>query len=82
MTKPLEGIKILDLSQLLPGPMCTQILGDYGAEIIKIESLMGEFGRIARTDGPGGNSYNYFNVNRNKKSLALDLKSNEGKEIF
>ena len=82
MAKPLDGIRILDLSQLLPGPLCTQMLADYGAEIIKIEPLMGEFGRIARTDGPGGNSYNYFNVNRNKQCLALDLKSNEGKEIL
>jgi len=82
VVKPLQGIKILDLSQLLPGPLCTQMLADYGADVIKIEPITGEFGRIANTKGPGGNSHHYFNVNRNKKSLALDLKSNEGKEIL
>jgi len=82
MTKPLQGIKIIDLSQLLPGPLCTQILADYGAEVIKIEPLQGEFGRLT-TRLPGLHSSPYFySVNRNKKSLALDLKSDGGKKIF
>jgi len=67
---------------MLPGPLCTQTLADYGAEVIKIEPLTGEFGRIARQDGPKGYSYYFYNVNRNKKCLALDLKKEEGKAVF
>ncbi len=79
--KPLAGIRILDLSQYLPGPLCCQMLADFGADVIKIETLQGELGRIANPQ-IDGNRAHYYNVNRNKKSLTLNLKSAKGKEIF
>ncbi|MCG3186185.1 MAG: Acetyl-CoA:oxalate CoA-transferase [Rhodocyclaceae bacterium] len=82
----LEGLKVLDLTQMLAGPYCTQLLADQGAEVIKIEPPEGD---MTRTMGPyraddtrrlwGG----YFqSINRNKKSLCIDLKQAEGKAIF
>src|SRR5258705_6820590 len=78
----LADITVLDLSHALAGPFASTMLGDYGAEIIKIEPLEGE---IARSWGPPfyGDEAAYFgNLNRNKKSLALDLKHPEGKALF
>ncbi|MCY6482850.1 CaiB/BaiF CoA-transferase family protein [Clostridium aestuarii] len=82
MSLPLEGIKILDLSRYLPGPLCTQILADFGAEIIKVEQP--KTGELGRQLGPFINeeSSRFYTVNRNKKSITLDLKKQEGKEIF
>jgi crotonobetainyl-CoA:carnitine CoA-transferase CaiB-like acyl-CoA transferase len=78
----LGGLVVLDLSHALAGPFASTMLGDYGAEIIKIEPLDGE---IARAWGPpfyGDESAYFVNLNRNKKSLALDLKHPDGKAIF
>lgn len=84
-------MKILDLSRVLAAPLCTQILGDYGAEIIKVEDVgRGDDTRYWRTKGedqqwkPGvGPMSNYFSaVNRNKRSISLDLKQPEGKQAF
>ena len=75
-TYPLTGIKILDLTRVLAGPLCTQYLGDLGAEIIKIENPQG--GDDTRAWGPPFSkdiSAYFLGVNRNKKSLALDFKS-------
>ncbi|MCY6354123.1 CaiB/BaiF CoA transferase family protein [Clostridium sp. ZS2-4] len=82
MNLPLEGIKILDLSRYLPGPLCTQILADFGAEVIKIEPP--KSGELGRNLAPlvKGESARFYTVNRNKKSITLDLKKEEGKEIF
>jgi crotonobetainyl-CoA:carnitine CoA-transferase CaiB-like acyl-CoA transferase len=82
MSLPLEGIKILDLSRYLPGPFCTQMLADFGAEVIKIEDPKG--GDLMRHVPPlmEGVSAGYYSVNRNKKSITLDLKKEEGKAIF
>jgi len=82
MSLPLEGIKILDLSRYLPGPFCTQILADFGAEVIKVEDPRG--GDLGRSLTPliEGESARFYTVNRNKKSLTLDLKKEEGKKIF
>ncbi|MGF9713371.1 MULTISPECIES: CaiB/BaiF CoA transferase family protein [Paenibacillus] len=79
---PLEGIRVLDVSQIMAGPHCTMILGDLGAEIIKVEKKAG--GDDSRQLGPfiNGESTSFFQINRNKKSIALDLKSEEGKQIF
>ena len=72
---PLEGIKILDLSTQVPGPYCSMLLADLGAEVIKIENIDG--GDQARL------LPHLFNgVNRNKKSISLNLKSSEAKKIF
>ncbi len=81
MSLPLEGIRVLDLSTMLPGPFCTQVLADYGAEIIKIEDKVGDRGRWSPPfiDDQGAL---FYAVNRNKKSISLDLRSEEGKNIF
>ena len=81
-TSALGGLVVLDLSHALAGPFASTMLGDYGAEIIKIEPLDGE---IARQWGPpfyGGESAYFVNLNRNKKSVALDLKHPDGKALF
>lgn len=82
MNLPLEGIRILDLSRYLPGPFCTQILADFGAEVIKVEDPNG--GDLGRALPPliEGESARFYTVNRNKKSIILDLKKEEGKAIF
>ena len=78
----LDGIRILDLSRLLPGPYCTMLLADFGAEVIKIE----EPGRgdYARSFPPFLKDFGYWHLqlNRNKKSVVLDLKSEEGRKNF
>jgi crotonobetainyl-CoA:carnitine CoA-transferase CaiB-like acyl-CoA transferase len=66
---------------MLPGPFCTQILADYGAEIIKIEVKGGERGRWSQLR-IGDQGARFFSVNRNKKSITLDLRRKEGKAIF
>ena len=79
---PLHGIRVLDLTRLLPGPLATQHLADYGAEVIKIEDTgAGDYARTMGAMG-GDTSYFYQVVNRNKKSLRLDLKHPEGKALF
>lgn len=82
MSLPLEGIRVLDLSRYLPGPFCTQILADFGAEVIKVEDPRG--GDLGRTLTPciEGESARFPTVNRNKKSVTLDLKQPSGKDIF
>jgi len=80
--KPLAGLRVLDLTRLLPGPLATQHLADYGAEVIKIEDTgAGDYARIMGTMH-GDTSYFYQIVNRGKKSLRLDLKQAEGRELF
>nr|MDO8134215.1 CaiB/BaiF CoA-transferase family protein [Candidatus Njordarchaeum guaymaensis] len=82
MQYALEGIRVLDLSRLLPGPYCSLLLADMGAEVIKVEEP--GFGDYIRQIPPmiQGKSYRYLILNRNKKSITLDLKSNEGRGIF
>ncbi len=83
MTAPLAGVRILDLSQMLAGPYGSMILADLGAEVIKIEKP-GE-GDLARGMPPHffhGESVYFLSINRNKKSLTLDLKTEEGRQIF
>ncbi len=81
MSKPLDGIKVLDLTRYLPGPFATQILADFGAEIIKIEEPGGDLGRFL-PPFIGGIGTRFCSVNRNKKSIILNLKSEKGKEIY
>jgi crotonobetainyl-CoA:carnitine CoA-transferase CaiB-like acyl-CoA transferase len=82
---PLSGIVVLDLTLALAGPLCTQRLGDMGAEIIKIEGpARRDFTRTSpmRDQYLGGETTTYLSINRNKRSLALDLKSPDGQAIF
>ena len=79
---PLAGIKVLDLSQIMQGPAATQVLGDFGADVIKVERPKG--GDIFRwsIDDPAGPDHPAFvSLNRNKRSLAVDLSSEEGRAI-
>ena len=79
---PLKGYRVLDLSRILAGPYCTMILGDQGAEVIKVERP--GIGDDTRTWGPpfaGGESAYYLCCNRNKKSIVIDLKKREGLEL-
>lgn len=79
---PLAGIRILDLSRLLPGPVATQHLADLGADVIKIEDTgVGDYARTMG-DGPDGTSRFFRAVNRNKRGLTLDLKQVAGREIL
>jgi CoA:oxalate CoA-transferase len=80
MTKPLEGIKVLEFANFIAGPFCGMLLADMGAEVIKIESLSGDMSR-AIPPIIDGESAAFINLNRNKKSLALDLKTDLGKEV-
>jgi len=80
--KPLDGIKVLDLTRLLPGGFCTLILADLGAEIIKVEQpIMGDYIRIFEPFVDGVSIYHYT-VNRGKKSIVLDLKKDEDRIKF
>ena len=72
--QPLEGVKVLDFSTLLPGPMCTLLLADAGADVIKIERKDGDEMR-AYTPKFGTDSVNFALLNRGKKSIVADLKS-------
>jgi len=78
----LEGIRVIDLTRVLAGPYCTLLLGDMGAEIIKVE--VPDHGDDSRKYPPfiGTESAYFMNLNRNKKSLTLDLKTTEGKNVF
>jgi alpha-methylacyl-CoA racemase len=80
--QPLAGVRILDLSRLLPGPFCTQLLGDLGAEVIKIEDLEG--GDYIRAMPPfiDGQGAYFLALNPGKKSVALNLKAPAGRDLF
>ncbi|MFX0182922.1 MAG: CaiB/BaiF CoA transferase family protein [Candidatus Hodarchaeota archaeon] len=77
----LQGIRVLDLTSNLPGPLATQMLGDFGADVIKVESLQGD---NTRHYPPFIETESVLNLllNRNKRSMALDIKSEEGLKIF
>lgn len=78
----LDGIKIIDLSRLLPGPFCTQILADMGADVIKIEEhAQGDYARWMKPLGKI-DSGNFLSINRNKRSIKLDIRTQEGKDIL
>jgi formyl-CoA transferase len=77
-SRPLEGLKVVDFTRILAGPLCTMLLGDMGAEVIKIEDP--EHGDDTRAWAPfvdGWSTY-FLSVNRNKKSVAVDMKSPDG----
>jgi len=82
---PLSGVRVLDLTLALAGPLCTQRLGDMGAEIIKVEGPeRPDFTRNATMRGVrlGGETTCYLSINRNKKSVAINLKTGEGREAL
>lgn len=77
-TQPLSGYRVVDLTRVLSGPFCTQILGDLGADVIKVEAPVGDTVR-RQGDEKNGVSYYFANFNRNKRSIVLDLKTPEDK---
>lgn len=80
--QPLEGIRVLDLTRLLPGPWCSQLLADFGADVVKIEEpSQGDYSRAAPPHYEEKSVY-FMNVNRNKRSVTLDLKTERGTEVF
>ncbi len=81
-TGPLTGIRVIDITTVVLGPMCSQTLGDMGADVIKVETTQGDSTRlIGPSRTPGMGSY-YANLNRNKRSLAIDLKKPEAREAI
>src|SRR5438128_11862650 len=83
MTQPLNGIRVLDLSRLLPGAYASQMLADYGADVIKIEEPgSGDYGRFMPPQLAGGMSLYFVAINRNKRSMSRNPKSQAGHEIF
>lgn len=83
MGGPLEGVRVLDLTQSVAGPYCTMLLGDFGAEVTKVERV--DEGDDTRSWGPpfwGGTGTAFLALNRNKRSLALDITDEEGQKIL
>ncbi|MEX2080153.1 MAG: CaiB/BaiF CoA-transferase family protein [Dehalococcoidia bacterium] len=82
MPRPLEDLRILDLTWVLSGPFCSMLLCDLGADVIKVERP--PFGDIARTTGPYQNGWSgyFFSINRGKRSVAIDLRTSEGRDLF
>src|SRR4030081_1987229 len=77
MSGPLHGVRVLDLTTVVMGPFATQILGDFGADVIKVEPPGGEDSRAYGT-ASGGMRPVFAAFNRNKRGMVLDLKSDEG----
>ena len=78
MPKPLDGVKVLDMTRVLAGPYCTMMLGDMGADVIKIEPPYGDESRAIGVKVENDSGF-YIGINRNKRSLALDLKADNTK---
>lgn len=82
MSLSLSGLRVLDLSRILTGPYCTMLLGDLGAEVIKVEPPGGDDTRQWGPPFVGSESSYYLSVNRNKKSMVLNLRHPQGKEVL
>ena len=78
---PLAGLRVLDMTQVLSGPFGTQILGDLGAEVIKLEPPQGDLARAMQPHFVGADSVYFISLNRNKKSVAVDLKTPAGVDL-
>ncbi len=82
MPRPLDGVVVLDLTRLLPGPYCTQLLANLGADVIKVEDpVLGDYMR-AVPPAVDDTSYPFLMVNRGKRSVVVDLRTTEGREVL
>jgi len=81
MTKPLDGVRVLDFSHALAGPLCTLLLADYGAEVIKLEARAGDMGRGWGPPFSGGEAHFFLGLNRGKQGISIDLKRPEGVDL-
>jgi crotonobetainyl-CoA:carnitine CoA-transferase CaiB-like acyl-CoA transferase len=81
-TGPLKGVRVLDLTAVVLGPFATQTLGDWGADVIKVENIEGDQARNSGLFRNRGMASVFLQINRNKRSLALNLKSEEGKDVL
>ena len=79
---PLSGLKIVDLTNVIMGPLTTQLLGDLGADIIKVEDINGDMTREIGPQKSHKMSTMYLGVNRNKRSIILNLKKSKSKEVL
>ena len=79
--KVLEGIKVLDFGRFIAGPFCSALLADYGADVIRIDRVGGGEDRFIVPVTEHGEGALFLQVNRNKRSMTLDLESPEGREI-
>jgi crotonobetainyl-CoA:carnitine CoA-transferase CaiB-like acyl-CoA transferase len=82
MSFPLERVRILELGQIIAGTYGGQVLSDLGAEVIKIETPEGDLGRIPSVAPLNGESALFLTLNRNKKSIVINLKTDEGRQLF
>jgi crotonobetainyl-CoA:carnitine CoA-transferase CaiB-like acyl-CoA transferase len=82
MARPLEGLRVLDLTQFLAGPFCTMILGDMGADVIKVESPAGEPQRTSMRLSDDGESPTFIALNRNKRGMVINLREPDGRDLF
>lgn len=82
MSLPLKGITVVDLTRILAGPYCTMMLGDLGAEVLKVEPPKGDDSRGWGPPFAGGESAYFLAVNRNKKSICINLKTEGGREVL
>ena len=82
MIDHLQGLRVVDVSQNLAGPYCTQILADLGADVTKVEPPAGDAARAWAPPLWGGQSPLFLSVNRGKRSIQIDLKSEEGRDIL
>ena len=81
--KPLKGIRILDLTSVVVGPVCTWRLGQYGAEVIKVENPEGDLMRgLGGLSPTGQHSGTYLHLNRGKRNICLDLKKMEARDVL
>jgi crotonobetainyl-CoA:carnitine CoA-transferase CaiB-like acyl-CoA transferase len=78
---PLQGLRVADFTQGAAGPYCAMLLGDYGADVIKVEPPRGDWGRTMGTSVGPDNGTTYLSVNRNKRSLCLDMKDDRGRAV-
>src|SRR5690606_5310826 len=80
---PREGITVVDFTQVFMGPSCTQLLGDFGADVIKVERPgRGDTSRNSLPDRDGQDNPVFLSINRNKRGMSIDTKSDEGRAVM